>query len=385
MKDRILICPDKFKESLTSPEAASCMARGLASGWPAVELDLCPLADGGEGTLDALLAATGGSRIPVQVTGPLGDPIEAPLGVLGDRRTAVVEIALTSGLSLIPPGRRNPLTTTTRGAGELIAAALELGYREFIIGVGGSGTCDGGSGLASALGLRLMDASGHELGPGGGPLASLASLDATGLDPRLAESSFLVASDVDNPLCGPGGAARVYAPQKGASPEAVEVLEQGLCRLAETVQRETGQDHAALPGAGAAGGLGFGLMAWLGAQLLSGAEVVMRAADFSQRLAGCRLVITGEGRIDEQTEHGKTVSAVAKAASSQGVPVVALAGQLAGGLPRLHAQGLTAALAIAPGPLSLEEALDGSGSHLETTCRELGRLLALCLASVNRR
>ncbi len=360
------------------------MARGLADAWPSVTLDICPLADGGEGTLDALVAATGGSCIPVQVTGPLGEARESPLGILGDGRTAVVEIALTSGLALIPPERHNPLSTTTRGAGELIAAALDLGYREFIIGIGGSGTCDGGTGLASALGLRLLDIRGRELAPGGGPLTELASLDTTGLDPRLAEASFLVAADVDNPLCGPDGAARIYAPQKGASPEAVEVLEQGLCRLSEIVRLETGSDLATQPGTGAAGGLGFGLMVWLGAELQSGAELIMRAAGFSKHLAGCRLVITGEGHLDEQTARGKTVLAVARAAASQGVPVIALAGEVAGGLEELHAQGLTAALSIAPGPQSLPEALAGAGLQLESACHELGRLLAICLASVNR-
>lgn len=347
-------------------------------------LDICPLADGGEGTLDALVEATGGSRAAVPATGPLGEPVDAYFGVLSDGRTAVVEMAMASGLALIPPRKRNPLLTTTRGTGELIRAALDRGFRRFIIGVGGSGTCDGGSGMASALGVRFLDALNGEIGPGGGALQDLASVDLAGLDPRIAGASFLVASDVDNPLCGAQGAARVYAPQKGASAEDIEKLERGLCRLAEAVSRATQTDLAAVPGAGAAGGLGFGLMAFLSAELQPGAELVMQAARFPERLAGCRLAITGEGRLDEQTARGKTVAGVAKAAARQRVPVLALAGTVSGGLADLHEQGLTAALGILPGPAGLPEAIAGTASHLESTCEELGRLLHLWMASVNR-
>ena len=360
------------------------MERGIRQGFPGVELDICPLADGGEGTLDALLEATGGRRMPVQVTGPLGRPVQTFFGILGDEQTAVIEIAMASGLSLIPPEERNPLVATTRGTGELIAAALDEGYRSFVIGIGGSGTCDGGAGMAQALGIRFLNSHGQELNQGGGALQNLASLDLSGLDPRIDITSFVVASDVDNPLCGPQGAAAVYAPQKGASPQAVQALERGLCRLAEVVGRETGTDLAALPGTGAAGGLGFGLMAWLHAELRPGVEVVMQAAGFSERLQGCRLALTGEGRLDEQTARGKTVAGVARAGAAQGVPVVALAGDIAGGLEELHAQGLTAALSILPGPQPLPEAIANTSSHLQSTCRELGRLLFLSLASVNR-
>ncbi len=382
MKDRVLVCPDKFKDALTAAEAASCMARGLARGNPQLSIDICPLADGGEGTLDVLLASTSGYTIPARVTGPLGEPVEASFGVLGDGSTAVIEMASASGLALIPLERRNPLVTTTRGTGELILEALKQGFRRFVIGVGGSGTCDGGSGMARALGIRFLDAGGRELVPGGGALSHLDAVDTTNLDARVAEATFLVASDVDNPLLGPIGAARVYAPQKGASPKAIEILETGLRRLAELVAA-TGSDVSTLPGAGAAGGLGFGLAAFLGADLLPGAEVVMQAVDFSRRLVGCRLVLTGEGRLDEQTARGKTVSAVARAAFAESVPVLALAGALGGDMRELHGQGLTAALAIQPGPLSREDALAGTALHLEETCNELGRLLA-ALASVNR-
>lgn len=358
------------------------MARAIQRGFPSVRLDICPLADGGEGTMDALLEATRGIRVPVRVTGPLGEPVDALFGVLGDERTAVVETAMASGLALIPPEERNPLLSTTRGTGELIAAALDQGYRSLVIGIGGSGTCDGGAGMASALGIRFLDAQGRELGPGGESLQDLGSMDLTGLDPRVAESSFVVASDVDNPLCGPQGAAEVYAPQKGASPQAVQALERGLCRLAEVVRKETGSDVAARPGAGAAGGLGFGFMAFLAAKLQPGVEVIMQAAGFSQRLEDCLLVITGEGRLDEQTARGKTVAGVARAAALQGVPVLALAGEIAGGLAELHEQGLTAALGILPGPLPLPQAIAGTASYLESTCWELGRLLNLSLASI---
>lgn len=384
MKQHILICPDKFKGGLSSPEVASCMARGILQGFPDARLDICPLADGGEGTLDALLEATRGRRIAVRVTGPLKEPVDALFGVLGDERTAVIEMALASGLSLIPPEARDPLLSTTRGTGELIAAALDQGYRSFVIAIGGSGTCDGGVGMAQALGVRFLDSGGRDLSSGGGALADLESIDLDGLDPRVAASSCIVASDVDSPLCGAQGAAAVYAPQKGASPQAVQALERGLCRLAEVVREETGKDLAACPGAGAAGGLGFGLMAWVHAELRPGVEVVMQAAGFSDRLRGCRLALTGEGRLDEQTAHGKTVAGVARAAAAQSVPVVALAGEIAGGLDELHEQGLTAALGILPGPQPLPEAIAHTASHLESTCRELGRLLHLSLPSVNR-
>ncbi len=382
MLPRILVCPDKFKGALSSPEAAASIAQGLAAGFPEAQLDLCPLADGGEGTLDALVGATGGSRIPVRVTGPRGEPAQAAFGVLGDGKTAVVEMALASGLVLLPPQERDPLLTTTIGTGELIAAALDAGYRAFIIGIGGSGTCDGGAGMATALGLRLLDSTGRELAPGGGALAGLDSLDTTGLDPRIAESSFVIASDVDNPLCGPAGAARVYAPQKGASEEAVELLDAGLCRLAESVQRHLGADFSAQPGAGAAGGLGFGLMAFLGASLQPGVEVVMRAVGFQDRLLGCLLAITGEGQLDGSTARGKTVAGVARAGAAARVPVVALAGEITGSLDELYAQGLTAALGILPGPLALPEAVAHSAENLAFTGRELGRLLRRCLPNV---
>ncbi len=388
---RVLVCPDKFKGSLTASQAAEAVAWGFSRGWPEAECVLCPLADGGEGTLEVLVRATGGRLVEVEVTGPLGERRRAPLGLCGDGRTAVVEMAAASGLELIPPDLRDPLRTTTAGTGDLIRAALDLGATRVIVGIGGSGTNDGGTGMASALGARFLDGEGKALPPGGGNLRRLESIDLSGLDPRLREVEIVVASDVDNPLLGPEGASRVYAPQKGASPEDVEILEEGLARLAEVVRTrlsvpagkgETGpgQDLALLPGAGAAGGLGFGLMAFLGAEMRPGIEVVMEAVGFDDLLASCRLAITGEGRVDGQTAHGKTVIGVARRAGERKVPVLVLAGEIAPGAEALHRSGVTAMISIARGPLAREESLRRAGPLLSSASREVALLLRSLLS-----
>jgi glycerate kinase len=355
---RVLVCPDKFKGSLTANQAAEAIARGFSEGWPEAECVLCPLADGGEGTLEVLVKATGGRLVEMEVTGPLGEKRRAPLGILGDGTTAVVEMAAASGLELIPPDCRDPRRTTTAGTGDLIRGALDMGFRRIIVGIGGSGTNDGGTGMASALGARFLDGEGNELPPGGGNLHRLERIDLSGLDPRVREAEIIVASDVDNPLLGPEGASRVYAPQKGAGPEDVEFLEKGLARLAEVASAQisipareggprSGADPAAVPGAGAAGGLGFGLTVFLGARIRPGIEVVMEAVGFEELLSSCRLVITGEGRLDAQTAHGKTVNGVARKASERKVPVLVLAGEIVPGAEELHRSGVTA---MSPSP-----------------------------------
>ncbi|NPV58837.1 MAG: glycerate kinase [Actinobacteria bacterium] len=372
---RVLIAPDKFKGSLNASEVSACIARGFSGAWPEAELTLCPLADGGEGTMELLVRATGGRTVDCEVTGPLGEKRRAPLGILGDGTTAVVEMAAASGLALVPRDSRDPLVTTTAGTGELIRCALDAGLRRVIVGIGGSATNDGGAGMAAALGARFLDSSGSDLPPGGGALAGLAALDLSGMDPRLGEAEIIVASDVANPLLGEEGASRVYGPQKGADAEAVERLERGLSRLAEAVESALGRSFAELPGAGAAGGLGFGLMAFLGAEVRPGIEVVMEAVGFEEKLAGRDLVITGEGRLDAQTAHGKTVTGVARAAARRGIPVLALGGEVAEGAEKLRELGVTALMGIARGPMSLEESMSGAGRLLEACARELASLL----------
>ncbi len=372
---RILIAPDKFKGSLSSGEVAEAIARGLTGGWPKVDTLQCPLADGGEGTMELLVQATGGKIIDCDVTGPLGEPRRASLGILGDGETAVVEMASASGLELIPPDKRDPCSTTTAGTGDLILNALDLGLRRIIVGIGGSGTNDGGTGMASALGVRFLDADGRELSPGGGYLDKLVNIDISGLDPRIGETEIIVASDVTNPLLGDDGACRVYAPQKGAGTEDVERLEKCLCCLSDAVCAQLTAGLQDQPGAGAAGGLGYGLMAFLGAEVRPGIEVVMEAVGFEQKLAGCGLVITGEGRLDAQTAFGKTVSGVARAAKRHRIPVLALGGEVTDDAVALHEAGVTALLSIAPGPMGLEESMCSAATLLESSAKEIGALL----------
>lgn len=347
---RIVVAPDKFKGSLSATQAAHAIARGLARGCPEAELVLLPVADGGEGTVDAAVAA-GYERRHVVVAGPTGEPVEAGFAVLGDR--AVIEMAEASGLRRLPGERPAPLAASTFGTGELIRAALDAGARHVVLGVGGSASTDGGAGMAQALGARLLDAAGEEIPPGGAGLADLDRIDATGLDPRLAHTELVVASDVDNPLIGARGAAAVFGPQKGATPDDVAVLDAALTRYAGIVARHLGVDVAQLPGAGAAGGTGGGAIAFFGARLTSGIELVLEVVGFSSALEGADLVITGEGSLDVQSLSGKAPVGVARAAARAGVPVVALVGRLEVGPEQLQEVGITQAhalLDIAPDP-----------------------------------
>lgn len=375
---RILIAPDKFKGSLSSREAAQAISRGFSRGWPEAEKAICPLADGGEGTMEVMVDATGGKTVECDVTGPLGKQRRASLGILGDGRTAVVEMAAASGLELIPPAERDPGATTTAGTGELILCALDMGIRRVVVGIGGSATNDGGTGMASALGVRFLDARGEELPRGGANLTSLVRLDMRGLDPRVKDSEIVVASDVTNPLLGDSGASMVYAPQKGASEEEVELLERGLARLAELASAFISPGLEEKPGAGAAGGLGFGLAAFLGASIRPGIEVVMEAVGFQAMLKGCGLVITGEGKLDSQTAYGKTVIGVAREAHGRGIPVLALGGEVARGAEELQSMGITSILGISLGPISLDESIRRGGELLERTSFGLANLLRAC-------
>ncbi|WP_374712723.1 glycerate kinase [Symbiobacterium terraclitae] len=376
---KIILAPDSFKGSLTAVAAAEAMRQGVLDALPGADAIALPMADGGEGTVDALVAATGGRLVRTQVTGPLGDPVEAAFGLLGDGRTAAIEMAAASGLLLVPEDRRNPRVTTTYGTGELIRAALDVGVRRIIIGIGGSATNDGGVGMTQALGGRFLRADGTEVGRGGAALLELERIDLRGLDPRLARAELLVACDVDNPLTGPRGASAVYGPQKGAGPEDVALLDRALTRLADVAARSLGRDPRASPGAGAAGGLGYGLMAFLGAELRRGIDLVMAANGLDRLLPGAALVITGEGRTDGQTLSGKVVLGVARAAARHGVPAVVLSGAVTTDAERLLEEGVTALFSTATGPMRLEEAMDRAGELLRRAAAHTVRLARLGL------
>jgi glycerate kinase len=367
---RVVIAPDKFKDCLTAAESGDAMARGVRLVWPDVEVDLVPMADGGEGTVDALVSNTRGRLLSADVTGPLGDPVRARFGLLGDGSTAAVEMATASGLALIEPGRRDPFRATTRGTGELILAAIEAGARRIILGIGGSATNDGGAGLAQALGFRLLDADGQELSPGGGPLARLDRIDASGRDPRLDGVEIQVACDVDNPLTGPRGASAVFGPQKfdpsrPATSERIGTLDENLSRLASVIRRDLGMDIAHVPGSGAAGGLGGGLLVFAGGKLVPGVELVIEAVELRRRLQGAILCLTGEGSLDAQTASGKTAVGVSRLARSLGIPTLALAGRIGDGADAVLDEGITAFFAICRGPSTLEEGLRNAATLLE--------------------
>ncbi|WP_263259250.1 glycerate kinase [Pseudomonas oryzihabitans] len=371
---KIVVAPDSFKESLSAAGVARALARGLRQALPAAEIIECPLGDGGEGTLDAVLAATGGEVREARVTGPLGEPVTARWGWLAEQRTAFVEMASASGLELVPRNRRDVLVATSRGTGELLHAALDAGAERLVLAIGGSATNDGGAGLLQALGVRLLDRQGQALGPGGAALAMLASLDVTALHPRLAEVEVVIAADVDNPLCGPQGASQIFGPQKGALPEQVRQLDAALAHFATVTAATLGRDVREQPGAGAAGGVGFAALAFLQATFRPGIEVVAELVGLDDALIDADLAVTGEGRLDGQTLRGKTPAGVLRLARRHGVPVVAVAGSLGEGYDALYEQGLAAAFSLVPGPLSLEEALAQAEVLLERTARDIGRL-----------
>ena len=327
---RIVIAPNAFKGSLSALEAADAIAEGVRVALAEAELVLVPIADGGDGTVEALVAATQGVPRTMRVCGPLGDPVSADYGLIDGGSTAVVEMAKASGLALVPPEKRDPRVTTTYGVGELLQHAYDDGARHFIVGIGGSATNDGGAGMAQALGYHLLDADGHELAPGGLALQRLARIHTGGVHANWKEAEVEVACDVTNPLTGPSGASAVYGPQKGATPEMVKDLDAALKHFAEIIRRDLEIDVEHLPGAGAAGGLGAGLVAFTGASLRPGAEMVMEAVRLDERLQGAQLVITGEGRLDSQTARfGKGPAAVARHARNAGIPVVAIGGSIA--------------------------------------------------------
>lgn len=370
---KIVIAPDSFKESLSAPDAAAAIERGIKQAYPDARTVCVPMADGGEGTVEAVLAATGGQWRTASVQGALGESLEAPWGWLNDA-TAVIEMAAAAGLEQTPPDRREPLRASSVGVGQLILAALDAGAKRIILGLGGSATNDGGAGLLTALGVRFLDKAGRDLPPGGAALADLDRLDLTGLDPRLAQIQLDIASDVDNPLCGPQGASHTFGPQKGASPEQVTLLDDSLRQLADVCARDLGRDLRDAPGAGAAGGLGFAGHAFLNARFRPGVEVVAELGKLADAVEGATLVFTGEGRMDAQTLRGKTPAGVARIAQRAGVPVIALAGSLGEGYEELHAGGITAAFSLAPGPVTLQQACDNAAQYLCDRARDVTQL-----------
>lgn len=354
---RIVIAPQSLKGSLTAAEAGQAIAEGVREAYPEAEIEIVPVADGGEGTVQALVDATGGQIVSQTVTGPLGEPVDAFYGLLGDGRTAAIEMAACAGLPLVPVERRDPRITTTYGVGELMQAALDRGRRHFIIGIGGSATNDGGAGMAQALGAALLSQDQQPIARGGAALATLASISLETLDARLPECTIDVACDVNNPLCGPRGASAVYGPQKGATPEMVAQLDAALEHYAQIIERDLGAAVKDIPGAGAAGGLGAGLIAFLHATLRPGAQIVLEAVHLEERVRTADLVITAEGQIDVQTAYGKSIGAVAGVAKRYGIPVLALAGGLGEQYQAAYALGVDAIAVLPSRPMTLAYAM----------------------------
>jgi len=352
---KIVVAPDSFKGSLTAVEVADAIEQGVREIFPEAEIIKIPMADGGDGTVQCLVNATGGEILKEKVTGPLGDEVLASYGILGDKKTAVIEMAEASGLTLVPENKRNPLITTTYGTGQLIKIALDQGCRKMIIGIGGSATNDGGAGMVQALGVKLLDKDEEELGFGGGELKKVFRIDTKYLDNRLSETKVIVASDVSNPLCGPKGASWIYGPQKGATPEIIKELDKSLAHFAEIIKRDLNKDVKDVPGAGAAGGLGASLMAFLDAELRPGIEIIIEIVKLEQAIKGADLVITGEGKIDSQTIYGKAPIGVARIAKKYNIPVIAVAAIISADADIVHQYGIDTLIKISEPPMSLDE------------------------------
>ncbi|WP_455825224.1 glycerate kinase [Pseudomonas graminis] len=371
---KIIIAPDSFKDSLSAEGVAQAIAEGLALVWPDAQLVQCPMADGGEGTVDAVLAACNGELRRQAVRGPLGDTVEARWGWLADSHTAIIEMAEASGLQLVPPAQRDACSSSTFGTGELIRAALDLGAERIILAIGGSATNDGGAGAMQALGVQLFDADQQALAPGGLALAGLAQINLANLDPRLAQVRFEIAADVNNPLCGPQGASAIFGPQKGASAAQVQQLDAALGHFADHCAKVLPKDVRDEPGSGAAGGLGFAAKAFLGAQFRAGVEVVAELVGLDAAVRDADLVITGEGRFDAQTLRGKTPFGVARIARHHSVPVFVIAGTLGDGYEQMYAHGVDAAFALPSGPISLEQACSDAPRLLRERAADIARV-----------
>lgn len=371
---KIIIAPDSFKDSLSAERVAQAIADGLVQVWPDAQLVQCPMADGGEGTVAAVLAACNGQLRSHTVRGPLGAAVQAHWGWLADSHTAILEMAEASGLQLVAPGQRDACSSSTYGTGELIRAALDLGARRIILAIGGSATNDGGAGAMQALGVQLFDAQAQPLAPGGLALAGLARISLENLDSRLAQVRVEIAADVNNPLCGAHGASAIFGPQKGATPEQVQKLDAALGHFADHCARVLPGDVRDEPGSGAAGGLGFAAKAFLGAQFRAGVEVVAELVGLDAAVRGADLVITGEGRFDAQTLRGKTPFGVARIARHHQVPVIVIAGTLGDGYEQMYAHGVDAAFALPSAPMSLEQACSEAPRLLRERAADIARL-----------
>ncbi|GGB42448.1 glycerate kinase [Fictibacillus barbaricus] len=376
---KIVIAPDSFKESMTAAQVCAAVETGFRKVLDDAEYLHVPVGDGGEGTVQSVVDATSGVIVEVSVTGPLGNKVGAFYGITGDGKTAVIEMAAASGLHLVPREMRNPLVTTTYGTGELILDALDKGVERIVLGLGGSATNDGGAGMASALGVKFLDINGEELRPGGEALGELLTIDVSQMDPRLKSVKVDVACDVTNPLTGPLGASAVFGTQKGATPEMVGILDDCLKRYAEAIERNLEIEVDTVPGAGAAGGLGAGVVAFLDGKLQSGIDLVLDVIGFEEAIRDADFVITGEGRIDSQTIHGKAPVGVAKRAKSAAadVPVVAIAGSIGPDYEAVFEHGIDAVFSVVNGVVTLEEALANGAVNIEKTAENIARLLTI--------
>lgn len=376
---KIVLAPDSFKESLTAEQVCQAMQAGIKDTGLSAKIIAIPMADGGDGTMDALVAATNGRKVPVSVMGPLGKPVQAAYGLLGNGQTAVIEMAQASGIGYVKPAARTPQTilkTTTFGTGQLVEQALKQGVKKLMIGLGGSATNDGGAGLAQALGVEFFDQAGKLLSQplGGGDLDQIAHVSLQKLDPRLAKTNITLASDVTNPLVGPQGASFVFGQQKGADQTTMKVLDSNLQHYAQVIAQDVGKNIAKMPGSGAAGGLGGGLLAFTKAAVAPGFQVVAQEVDLKQAIQTADLVLTGEGQTDRQTQFGKTPYGVAQLAKTASVPVVSLAGSFGPGCDELYAAGFTAFFNILPCPCSLEQALTQAADNIRQTTANVIRL-----------
>jgi glycerate kinase len=372
---RIVVAPDSFKGSVSAVGTANAMEKGIKTVFPEAEIIKIPIADGGEGTVEALVTATNGKMIYQDVVGPLGGRVQSYWGILGDDKTAVIEMAAASGLPLVSNEKRDPRITTTYGTGQLIKAALDRGLEKIIIGIGGSATNDGGCGMAQALGGKFLDSDGHELPYGGAALAKLEGIDLSHMDIRLRNTTIIVACDVDNPLCGTKGATAVYGPQKGASPDMIAELDAALQNFASKAAKVTGKDVAEYPGAGAAGGLGAGLLYFTNAILRPGVEIVLETTGFESLIKSAQFVITGEGRTDFQTAFGKAPVGVAKLAKQYNVSTLCLSGGLGQGYEDVLDQGIDGLMSTVPGPMSLDECIENGPQLIEMGAKRLCQVI----------
>jgi glycerate 2-kinase len=378
---KIVIAPDSFKGSITAIEAALAIEVGIKNVLPTAHTVLVPVADGGEGTLESLISATKGRRVEVTVIGPLGTPVEAEYGWLGDGKTCVIEMASASGLNLVPKEYLNPMVTTTYGTGQLIKSALDEGCRKFILAIGGSVTNDGGIGMLQALGLRLLDSEGEPVGFGGQALQHIEYINEDYWDQRIEESTFLIASDVQNPLTGKKGATHVFGPQKGATPSMIAVLDESMGHWADLVEAKIGIRMHDLPGAGAAGGIGGAFMAFFPAKTKRGIDIVIEYTNLKEAMKDAVLVITGEGRIDYQTASGKTPMGIAQETQKKGIPTIVLTGSIGKGIDELYQYGINSIHSILSGPMSLEQAMENASELLEQQAEQVIRLILSTNAS----